>query len=78
MKRLEVWIVLILIAFFYVGCSCNKPFVAGVDDYATTILPDYRAYVQNDESITEDSKRIRIQTADSFRALIDEAKANSD
>ena len=30
-----------------------------------------------DDSISEDSKRIRLQTADMFRALIDDAK-NSD
>jgi PBP1b-binding outer membrane lipoprotein LpoB len=78
MKSFKVCMSLILLAFFFAGCSCNKAFVTGVDDYANTILPDYRAYVQNDESITEDSKRIRIQTADSFRALIDEAKTNSD
>ena len=77
MRRLIVCIVLILVAFFYAGCSCNKELVAGVDDYATTILPDYRAYVNGDDSISEDSKRIRLQTADMFRALIDDAK-NSD
>jgi len=75
-KSLVVCIVLISLAFFFTGCSCNKSFVTGVDDYANTILPDYKAYVQNDESISVESKRIRVQTADSFRALIDEAKAN--
>ncbi len=75
MRRLNVCMLLVsLMFFFFVGCCYNKAFVAGVDNYADTILPDYRAYVNGDDSISEDSKRIRLQTADMFRALIDDEK----
>ena len=56
------------------GCSLNKQFVRSVDDYTKVILPEYRAYVQSDSSLGEDTKRIRSQTADRFQMLVNDAK----
>ncbi|MBI2933234.1 MAG: hypothetical protein HYY16_16435 [Planctomycetes bacterium] len=57
-----------------VGCSTNGGFVQAVDGYAQVVLPEYRRYVQADPKLDEDSRRIRLQTADRFQQLIEEAK----
>ena len=56
------------------GCSLNRDFVKATDDYAQVILPRYVEYVEKDETLDADSKRIRTQTAERFQMLIDEAK----
>jgi hypothetical protein len=55
------------------GCAADGAFERAVDGYAEAILPEYRAYVAEDEGLSEASKRIRLQTADRFEALIDAA-----
>ena len=55
------------------GCAVDGAFVQAVDGYAAVILPEYRAYVAGDEALSVESKRIRLQTADRFEALIDAA-----
>lgn len=62
-----------------VGCAgLNKQFVAGIDGYAQVILPEYRAYVDKDTSLSPSTKKIRVESADGMRALIDEAQKASD
>jgi len=65
---------ILLIFLFCFGCGINSEFVKGVDGYSSIILPEYKDYVENDNTLSEDSKRIRKQTADSFQKLIDESK----
>ena len=59
---------------FLFGCTANKIFVKAVDGYTTVILPEYKTYIQNDSTLNDDTKRIRIQTADKFQQLVDEQK----
>ncbi len=56
------------------GCAVNQEFVRSVDGYTRVILPDYKEYVEKDPALSEDTRRIRIQTADRFQELVDAAK----
>jgi len=56
------------------GCSVNQDFVRGVDGYTKVILPEYKDYIGKDPKLSPDTKRIRIQTADKFQQLVDDAK----
>jgi len=56
------------------GCSVNVAFVKAVEGYADAILPEYEAYVNADPRLDPDTRRIRLQTAQRFRLLVDEAK----
>ena len=67
-------LVILIIGLFCFGCAINAEFVKGVDEYSTVILPEYKDYVNKDDTLSEDSKRIRKQTANSFQKLIDESK----
>ena len=60
---------LILLCLGMMGCSLNKHFVVGVDAYASAILPEYEAYIILDVTLSDESKRIRIQTSESFKKL---------
>lgn len=55
------------------GCAVDEGFVAAVDGYSQAILPEYRAYILADEGLSPETKRIRLQTAERFEALIDTA-----
>jgi hypothetical protein len=65
---------MILLVFVVGGCSVNKEFVKGVDGYTKVILPEYKDYVASDPALSENTKRIRVQTADKFQELVNEAK----
>jgi len=67
-------IFMILLIFVVGGCSVNKEFVKAVDGYTKVILPEYKDYISNDTNLNEDTKRIRLQTADKFQELVNEAK----
>ena len=67
-------IFMILLVFLVGGCSVNKEFVKAVDGYTKVILPEYKDYISNDTSLNEDTKRIRLQTAEKFQELVNEAK----
>jgi hypothetical protein len=67
-------LIVLVIGLFCFGCSISDEFVKGIDGYSSVILPEYKDYVENDNTLSEDSKRIRKQTADSFQNLIDESK----
>lgn len=67
-------IFMILLVFVIGGCSVNKEFVKAVDGYTKVILPEYKAYISHDTNLNEDTKRIRVQTADKFQELVNEAK----
>jgi len=56
------------------GCSVNQEFIKAVDGYTKVILPEYKNYITNDPYLNERTKRIRMQTAEKFQELIDEAK----
>jgi hypothetical protein len=67
-------IILVFASVLVVGCSVNQEFVKAVDGYTKVILPEYKDYITNDPDLSEDTMRIRIQTADKFQELVDEAK----
>lgn len=60
------------------GCclftSANQTFVKGVDGYAQVILPEYEKYLDADPNLKPESKKLRKETAQKFRALIEEEK----
>ncbi len=55
------------------GCSCPD-FARGVNAYTTEILPAYKFYVEHDEALDADSKRIRLRSADRFQELVNQAQ----
>lgn len=59
------------------GCYTNRSFIKAVDGYTRAILPEYRNYVQNDSNLDSDSKRIRIQTAEQFQKLVNQADSTA-
>ena len=67
-------ILLVFASVLVAGCSVNHEFVKAVDGYTKVILPEYKDYITSDPDLSEDTKRIRIQTADKFQELVDEAK----
>lgn len=69
MKRLAIVALLAL-----GGCSLNQDFVRGVDGYSGVILPEYEEYVKQDPKLDDDSRRIRLQTSERFRKLVQEAR----
>ena len=75
-NKLLILMVLAMVGFLNTGCCCgpHAVFVKAVDQDARLILPQYKAYVGGDPTLNDDSKRIRIQTADELQKLIDEAK----
>lgn len=77
MKGMIKYILLIVgiaaVVFGLTGCSVNKQFVSACQDSWGVIGPEYRGYVQEDANISEDTKRIRLRTADNFDRLLLEA-----
>ncbi|MFP3867729.1 MAG: hypothetical protein ACLFUU_06170 [Desulfobacteraceae bacterium] len=59
---------------FLGGCSVNQDFVRAVDGYTNVILPEYQHYIAKDPQLSPDTKRIRIQAANKFQQLVDDAK----
>ena len=55
-------------------CPIDQKFVNAVDGYTQTILPEYSAYIQADPNLSDDTKRIRTQSAEKFQQMIDDAK----
>lgn len=70
MKR---FVITVCTAALLTGCTLNQAFVKSVSDYTDTILPEYREYVESDTTLSDDTRRIRKQTADKFQALVDDA-----
>lgn len=66
-------LVAVTFVVLFAGCSLNKAFVKSVNDYTQTILPEYKQYIEKDPGLDEDTKRIRLQTAQKFQELIDDA-----
>ena len=69
MKKLLIVSVVILFA----GCSLDKQFVTSINQYLDVILPEYKEYVKEDIDISDDTKRIRTQTADRLDSLVSNA-----
>jgi hypothetical protein len=65
---------MLVVAVLLVGsCSLNHQFVKSVDSCNSLILPEYKEYVAKDTSISDDTKRIRIRTADELNSMVKEA-----
>jgi len=73
MKR----IIVVVSILSLVSCSSNRSFIKAVDSYTRVILPEYRNYVKNDQNLDSDSKRIRIQTAEQFQKLVNQADSTA-
>lgn len=63
----------VMATLFISSCTLNQAFVKSISDYTDTILPEYKEYIEKDTTLTEDTKRIRKQTADKFQALVNDA-----
>ena len=74
MRKCIMVFLLVVVTALAGGCGVNKEFVKAVDGYAKVILPEYKNYVASDPALSEDTKRIRVQTADKFQELVNEAK----
>lgn len=42
-----------------------------LSEYSKIILTEYKDYVRADPMLSEDTRRIRVQTADKFQGLLD-------
>lgn len=71
MKRLLIPIFIVVV--FLAGCTPNQVFVKAVRQHTSVILPEYKAYIQNDDTLSEQSKTIRMESADELTALLAEA-----
>lgn len=71
MRKLLVPVILLSISLQ--GCSLNKQFVQAINHYATTCIPEYKLYVMSDSTLSEDSKRIRLQSAEKFLETVSRA-----
>jgi hypothetical protein len=60
---------LLLISLLFAGCAC--PEIDSLKSLNETILPEYEAYVEKDENLTEAGKKIRKLRLKTFRRLID-------
>lgn len=72
MRRIIVTPIILLFLTLQ-GCSLNKQFVQAIDQYATTCIPEYKEYVMGDSTLSDDSKRIRLQSADKFLETVSRA-----
>ena len=75
LKRSLTGLIYVVCVCAFVGCtSPDQAFVKSVDGFAGVILPAYTGYVQKDQDLDEDTIRIRLNTAEQFQRLIDQAK----
>jgi hypothetical protein len=65
--------ILALSATVISSCACPS-FVKGVNAGLSQIGPEYKAYVQADPNLDEDSKKIRLRTLVELMHLLEEAK----
>lgn len=56
------------------GCHGDAAFVTAVDSSFDSWIPEYRAYVEADESLTEDMQRVRLRATDTLREMVEEKK----
>jgi hypothetical protein len=70
MKKLIV----LALCLSFVGCAANKQFVDACGGFSSVILPEYEGYVKADSSISESTKKIRLESSAKFQQLIDAAK----
>lgn len=66
--------IIALLMLTLAGCTLNAAFVRQVDSHTALILPEYQAYVAADPALGATSKRIRTQSAQALRNLIETAK----
>lgn len=71
--RKHVLLGLALATMFVAGCAINTAFVHTMKFSADLILPEYKAYVEQDPNLDEASKKARIAAADEWQKTIDEA-----
>lgn len=71
MKR---FFILFAVALFVSCTAINQEFVKKVDGYTKVILPHYKSLVPLDTTLKARDQEIRIQAADSFQGLVDDAK----
>lgn len=79
MKRVAILCVVGLALLAVTGCfgsGLDEEFVRAVDTNWKVIGPDYRAYLEKDESLSDQSKAIRLRAVDEFSRLVADAKAD--
>ena len=64
----------VLVCLLAVGCGVNRAFVEAVSANWAAIGPEYVAYVEADQSLSDGERRSRLLTAELMNALIDEAQ----
>ncbi len=74
MRTLIIVIVLLLALSPMAGCMPHAAFVNQVDSHMALILPEYQAYIANDPNLDATTRRIRIESAESLRSLVETAK----
>lgn len=62
---------LLLVSLFIVSGCC--PLVKPSQTMLSTVGVEYRTYVENDTTLSEDDKRIRLQNLDSYARAVHEA-----
>ena len=68
-------LILLMILLVCSGCmttSSRNPLYEPAKRVNETIMPEYRKYVQQDKTLTEDQKRFRKANADAFGMLLRE------
>jgi hypothetical protein len=77
MKRIALVALLLGMLFAASGCwgTLNEQYVKAVDSNWKVMGPNYREYVEADESLPAQSKSRRISAIDEFTELVKKAKA---
>jgi hypothetical protein len=73
---MKKFLMVFLLSVSFCGCmSSSAKFVKNMDASAQTILPQYKSYVLQDQTIQQKEALKRLETADRMRALIDVQKS---
>ena len=74
MKRMRSMLFAALVLLSAAGCCApDAAFVKAADGYADAILPEYEAYVKADATLSESTKKIRLDSAAGLRRLLEAA-----
>lgn len=59
---------------FLASCPAPQTYVVADEAIYNAIAPDYRAYVETDNALTDETKKTKLRTLKAWRRMIDNAK----
>ena len=77
MKYAIIVLMFLWLLVLMTGCTPHAAFVRQVDSHTRLILPEYQVYLAADPALDATSKRIRTQSVQALRDLIETAKVEA-